>query len=168
MSFTCTECGYSTVKWLGRCPECQAWGTLEEKGAGKSSVKTKVKKSSGAKSINQIDSTLAQAKTTYVSEFDRVLGGGIVPGAVVLLSGEPGVGKSTLLLDVASRVAKFGAKVLYVTGEESAGQVRLRAERINALEDTLLLAAETDLGAVLGMIEAEEPEMLIVDSIQTL
>ncbi|PCC53496.1 DNA repair protein RadA [Brevibacterium aurantiacum] len=168
MTFTCTECGYSTVKWLGRCPECQAWGTLEEKGAGKTSVKTKVKKSSGAKSINQIDSTLAQATTTYVSEFDRVLGGGIVPGAVVLLSGEPGVGKSTLLLDVAARVAKFGSKVLYVTGEESAGQVRLRAERINALEDTLLLAAETDLGAVLGMIEAESPDMLVVDSIQTL
>ncbi|MCI4010127.1 DNA repair protein RadA [Brevibacterium sp. ZH18] len=168
MSFTCTECGYSTVKWLGRCPECQAWGTLEEKGAGKTSVKTKVKKSSGAKSINQVDSSQAQARTTFVSEFDRVLGGGIVPGAVVLLSGEPGVGKSTLLLDVAARVAKFGAKVLYVTGEESAGQVRLRAERINALEDSLLLAAETDLGAVLGMIEAEAPEMLVVDSIQTL
>lgn len=168
MSFTCTECGYSTVKWLGRCPECQAWGTLEEKGAGKTSVKTKVKKSSGAKSINQVDSSQAQARTTFVSEFDRVLGGGIVPGAVVLLSGEPGVGKSTLLLDVAARVAKFGAKVLYVTGEESAGQVRLRAERINALEDSLLLAAETDLGAVLGMIEAESPEMLVVDSIQTL
>src|SRR5699024_9226617 len=130
MSFTCTECGYSTVKWLGRCPECQAWGTLEEKGANSSKVKTKVKKSSGAKS-------------TFVPELDRVLGGGIVPGAVVLLSGEPGVGKSTLLLDVAAKTALFGAKVLYVTGEESAGQVRLRAERINALADSLLLAAET-------------------------
>ncbi len=168
MSFTCAECGYSTVKWLGRCPECQAWGTLEERGAKTSKVKTKVKKSSGAKPINQIDSTLAQAKETYVSELDRVLGGGIVPGAVVLLSGEPGVGKSTLLLDVAAKAAMFGAKVLYVTGEESAGQVRLRAERINALADSLLLAAETDLGSVLGMIEAEEPELLIVDSIQTL
>lgn len=168
MSFTCTECGYSTVKWLGRCPECQAWGTLEEKGANASKVKTKVKKSGGAKPINQIDSTLAQAKETFVPELDRVLGGGIVPGAVVLLSGEPGVGKSTLLLDVAAKKAMFGAKVLYVTGEESAGQVRLRAERINALADTLLLAAETDLGSVLGMIESEEPELLIVDSIQTL
>ncbi|WP_181274715.1 DNA repair protein RadA [Brevibacterium oceani] len=168
MSFTCTECGYSTVKWLGRCPECQAWGTLEEKGANASKVKTKVKKSSGAKSINEVDSSQAQARSTFVSEFDRVLGGGIVPGAVVLLSGEPGVGKSTLLLDVAARIAKFGTKVLYVTGEESAGQVRLRAERINALEDSLLLAAETDLGSVLGMIEAEAPELLIVDSIQTL
>ena len=168
MSFTCTECGYSTVKWLGRCPECQAWGTLEEKGANSSKVKTKVKKSSGAKPINEVDSTLAQAKSTFVPELDRVLGGGIVPGAVVLLSGEPGVGKSTLLLDVAAKTALFGAKVLYVTGEESAGQVRLRAERINALADSLLLAAETDLGSVLGMIEAEDPDLLIVDSIQTL
>ncbi|RBP63125.1 DNA repair protein RadA/Sms [Brevibacterium sanguinis] len=168
MSFTCTECGYTCVKWLGRCPECQAWGTLEEKGAGSARIKTKVKKSNGAKPITAVDATLAQAKPTYVSEFDRVLGGGIVPGAVVLLSGEPGVGKSTLLLDVASRIARFNAKVLYVTGEESAGQVRLRAERINAIEDTLLLAAETDLGATLGMIEAEEPALLVVDSIQTL
>jgi DNA repair protein RadA/Sms len=168
MSFTCTECGYSTVKWLGRCPECQAWGTLEEKGANSSKVKTKVKKSSGARPINEVDSTLAQAKSTFVPELDRVLGGGIVPGAVVLLSGEPGVGKSTLLLDVAAKTALFGAKVLYVTGEESAGQVRLRAERINALADSLLLAAETDLGSVLGMIEAEDPDLLIVDSIQTL
>lgn len=168
MSFTCTECGYSTVKWLGRCPECQAWGTLEEKGAGSTSVKTKVKKSSGAKSITEVDTTLAVAKRTFVDEFDRVLGGGIVPGGVILLSGEPGVGKSTLLLDVAARAAKFESTVLYVTGEESAGQVRLRADRINALEENLLLAAETDLGAVLGLIEAENPDLLIVDSIQTL
>ncbi|GAA1636545.1 DNA repair protein RadA [Brevibacterium sanguinis] len=168
MSFTCTECGYSTVKWLGRCPECQAWGTLEEKGAGSTSVKTKVKKSSGAKSITEVDTTLAVAKRTFVDEFDRVLGGGIVPGGVILLSGEPGVGKSTLLLDVAARAAKFESTVLYVTGEESAGQVRLRADRINALEENLLLAAETDLGAVLGLIEAEDPDLLIVDSIQTL
>lgn len=168
MSYTCTECGYSTVKWLGRCPECQAWGTLEEKGQTASTVKTKVKKSSGAKSITKVDSTLAVARRTYVDEFDRVLGGGIVPGGVILLSGEPGVGKSTLLLDVAARAAKFESTVLYVTGEESAGQVRLRANRINALEENLLLAAETDLGTVLGMIEAEDPDLLIVDSIQTL
>lgn len=168
MSFTCTECGYATVKWLGRCPECQSWGTFEEKGKSATSVKTKVKKSSGAKSITEVDAKLARAETTYVPEFDRVLGGGIVRGAVVLLSGEPGVGKSTLLLAVASKVAMFGQKVLYVTGEESAGQVRLRAERINALEDKLLLAAESDLGATLGMIEAESPDLLIVDSVQTL
>ncbi|WP_235344419.1 ATPase domain-containing protein [Brevibacterium sp. UCMA 11754] len=123
MSFTCTECGYSTVKWLGRCPECQAWARSKKRAPASPRSRRRSRSPACAKSINQIDSTLAQAKTTYVSEFDRVLGGGIVPGAVVLLSGEPGVGKSTLLLDVASsRIAKFGAKVLYVTGEESAGQ----------------------------------------------
>src|SRR5699024_3682709 len=124
MSFTCTECGYSTVKWLVRCPQRQACGVVEKEAANSAKVRTNAKKSSGAKPMNEVDSTLAQAKSTFVPELDRVLGGGIVPGAVVLLSGEPGVGKSTLLLDVAAKTALFGAKVLYVTGEESAGQVR--------------------------------------------
>lgn len=107
-------------------------------------------------------------RPTGVNEFDRVLGGGLVGGAVVLLAGEPGVGKSTLLLDVAARSARAGATVLYVTGEESAGQVRLRAERIGALEDRLLVAAETDLGGVLAHIDAVEPHLILVDSIQTI
>jgi DNA repair protein RadA/Sms len=102
-----------------------------------------------------------------VGEFDRVLGGGIVPGAVILLSGEPGVGKSTLLLDVAARSAKAGKKVLYVSAEESAGQVYLRAERTGGLSDNLYLANDTDLGAILGHIEQTQPELLIVDSVQT-
>jgi DNA repair protein RadA/Sms len=103
-----------------------------------------------------------------VDEFDRVLGGGLVGGAVVLLAGEPGVGKSTLLLDVASRAASHGRRVLYVTGEESAAQVRLRAERIGALRPRLLLAAETDLATVLGHVEAAAPDLLVVDSVQTI
>ena len=102
-----------------------------------------------------------------MGELDRVLGGGLVPGAVVLVAGEPGVGKSTLLLDVAGRVAADARTVLYITGEESAGQVRLRAERIGALAPHLLLAAETDLGAVLGHLAATEPELLVLDSVQT-
>ncbi len=114
-------------------------------------------------------STLASARhETGVGEFDRVLGGGLVTGAAVLLAGEPGVGKSTLLLDVAARFARRGARVLYVTGEESAGQVRLRAERIDALEQGVLLAAETDLGAVLAHVESADPQLVIVDSIQTI
>jgi DNA repair protein RadA/Sms len=103
-----------------------------------------------------------------VHELDRVLGGGLVPGAVVLLAGEPGVGKSTLLLDVAARAARGGRRVLYVTGEESAGQVRLRAERIRALDPALLLAAETDLGTLLGHVDAVAPDLLVVDSVQTI
>ena len=106
-------------------------------------------------------------QSTGVSEFDRVLGGGIVPGAVILLSGEPGVGKSTLLLNVAAEVARSGKRVLYISAEESAGQVYLRAERTNGLVDTLFLANEGDLGAVLGHIEHTAPELLIVDSVQT-
>src|SRR5690606_15575436 len=110
----------------------------------------------------------ARAVPTGVAEFDRVLGGGLVPGAVVLLAGEPGVGKSTLLLDVAGIAAGTGRRVLYVSGEESAGQVRLRAERIGALQAGLLLASETDLGTVLGHIEAERPDLLVLDSVQTI
>lgn len=120
-----------------------------------------------ARPIDSIDIEAARARPTGVGELDRVLGGGLVPGAVVLMAGEPGVGKSTLLLDVAARIAR-SATVLYVTGEESAGQVRLRAERIGAMAPGLLLAAETDLGAVLGHLAACNPALLVVDSVQTI
>lgn len=171
MAYTCTECGHSNPKWLGRCPQCQAWGTFEETGPAASTVRTKAKAAPAgrrAAPITGVDGTLARARPTGVGEFDRVLGGGLVPGAVILLAGEPGVGKSTLLLDVAARTARTAGRALYVTGEESAGQVRLRAERIGALEDDLLLAAETDLGVVLGMIGTEQPDLLVIDSVQTL
>ena len=122
---------------------------------------------SPARPIAEVDVEAARAQPTGVDELDRVLGGGLVPGAVVLMAGEPGVGKSTLLLDVASRAAQQGRRVLYVTAEESAAQVRLRAERIGALRPRLFLAAETDLGAVLGHVEQVGPELLVVDSVQT-
>ena len=168
--YRCTECGWTTSKWVGRCGECQEWGSVTETAAASSGPKTTVSAPTRgyAKPIGEIDVDAAQATPTGISEFDRVLGGGIVPGAVVLLAGEPGVGKSTLLLDVAATAARGGRRVLYITGEESAGQVRLRAERIGALAPRLLLAAETDLGLVLGQIEATEPDMLIVDSVQTI
>lgn len=117
--------------------------------------------------IADVDAQTARARSTGVGEFDRVLGGGIVPGAVVLMAGEPGIGKSTLALDVAARAAREGRTVLYVSGEESAAQVKLRAERIGAIADTLLLAAETDLATVLGQIERTDPDLLVVDSVQT-
>lgn len=124
--------------------------------------------SSAAKPITEISTESVASRSTQVAEFDRVLGGGLVPGAVVLLSGEPGVGKSTLLLEVAAKTAQSGARVLYVSGEESVGQIRLRAERTAALSENLYLASETDLGSVLGQIEATSPELLVVDSVQTI
>ncbi|MEW2439236.1 DNA repair protein RadA [Streptomyces caniferus] len=167
-SYRCTECGWTTAKWLGRCPECQAWGTVEEFG-GAPAVRTTApgRVTTAAVPIGQIDGRQATARSTGVPELDRVLGGGLVPGAVVLLAGEPGVGKSTLLLDVAAKAASDAHRTLYVTGEESASQVRLRADRIGALDDHLYLAAETDLSAVLGHLDTVKPSLLVLDSVQT-
>ncbi|EST20867.1 DNA repair protein RadA [Streptomycetaceae bacterium MP113-05] len=167
-SYRCTECGWTTAKWLGRCPECQAWGTVEEAGAApavRTTAATRV--TTPALPISQVDGRQATARGTGVPELDRVLGGGLVPGAVVLLAGEPGVGKSTLLLDVAAKAASEEGPTLYVTGEESAGQVRLRADRIGALSDHLYLTAETDLSAVLGHLDEVKPSLLVLDSVQT-
>jgi len=170
--YRCSECGWTTAKWVGRCGECQAWGTVVEEGA-KTGILSKVAPvnltaEQQAKPITQVAFTSeATHQATGVGEFDRVLGGGIVPGATILLSGEPGVGKSTLLLEVAARAAKSGKRVLYVSAEESASQVRLRAERTHALSENLYLASETDLGTVLAQVEATAPQLLIVDSVQT-
>ncbi|MGH3632175.1 MAG: DNA repair protein RadA, partial [Sciscionella sp.] len=167
-SYRCADCGFEAVKWVGRCPECQAWGTLEERGAPVrlTAVRAGVP-SAPARPISSVDLDSARARPTGVAEFDRVLGGGIVPGAVVLLAGEPGVGKSTLLLEVVHRWAVGSGTALYVTGEESAGQVRLRAERTGNLHERTYLAAESELSALLGHVDAVEPSLLIVDSVQT-
>jgi DNA repair protein RadA/Sms len=167
-SYRCAECGWTSVQWVGRCGECHAWGTVEELGAPTPVRLTAGPVTSAAVPIRDVEAAVAVSHDTGVSELDRVLGGGIVPGAVLLLAGEPGVGKSTLLLEVAAQAARRGAKALYVSGEESAAQVRLRAERTGALEDRLYLAAETDLAAVLGHIEAVDPDLLVIDSIQTI
>lgn len=167
-SYRCSDCGWTSVKWAGRCGECQAWGTVDEIGTTRTRGTTAAKAGTPALPIGSVDLTAAEATATGISEFDRVLGGGLVPGAVILLAGEPGVGKSTLLLDVASRWAEAGNLTLYVTGEESTAQVRMRAERIGALADDLYLAAETDLGSVLGHVESLEPSLLILDSVQTI
>ena len=167
-AYRCSECGWSTVKWVGRCGECQAWGTVGELSAGRARASTTPATVGPPPRIGDVDVTRAVARPTGVGEFDRVLGGGLVPGAVVLVAGEPGIGKSTLLLDVAARAAREGRTVLYVSGEESAAQVRLRAERIEAMAASLHLAAETDLAIVLGQIEACRPDLVVVDSVQTL
>jgi len=167
-SFRCSECGWTTAKWVGRCGECQAWGTVEEVGVPRTRTTATVTGGAAAVPIGTIDVEAARAVPTGLPELDRVLGGGFVPGAVLLLAGEPGVGKSTLLLAAAAAWAGSGRTALYVTGEESAAQVRLRAERIDAIADTLMLAAETDLGRVLGHIENVNPSLLILDSVQTI
>ena len=166
--FRCFECGWSSQKWVGRCGECQAWGTVEELAAPKNLSLVAGSVTNKAMAIGDVDLSAAHARPTGVSELDRVLGGGLVPGAAILLAGEPGVGKSTLLLSVAAQSAAKGIPALYISGEESASQVRLRAERIKAIDPQLFLASETDLGAVIAHIDAVKPELLIIDSVQTI
>ncbi|HET7305145.1 MAG TPA: DNA repair protein RadA [Segeticoccus sp.] len=166
--YRCSECGWATVKWVGRCGECQAWGTVSEVGSVVVRTTAAASVERPAIPIGEVDARRAEARSTGVSELDRVLGGGLVPGAVVLFAGEPGIGKSTLLLDVAARASRAGGSVLYVSGEESAAQVRVRAERIEAMARSLYLAAETDLATVLGQVDEVQPDLLVVDSVQTI
>ncbi len=163
--YRCSECGWTAGKWVGRCGECQAWGTIEELGAPKKQTLIATAVSSPALPIAEVELASASARKSGVDELDRVLGGGLVPGAALLLAGEPGVGKSTLLLTVASL---FGEQALYISGEESPSQVRLRAERLGALSKNLYLAAENDLGAIISHLESVNPKLLIIDSIQTI
>ncbi|WP_312678666.1 DNA repair protein RadA, partial [Microbacterium sp.] len=167
-AYRCTECGWTSAKWVGRCGECQQWGTVVEATATTPvHAVAPLAPTRSARPITTIDTRETPRRTTGVGEFDRVLGGGIVPGAAILLSGEPGVGKSTLLLEVAAQSARAGRRVLYVSAEESLGQVRLRAERTGALHDELYLASETDLATILGHVDETQPELLVVDSVQT-
>lgn len=169
--FRCSECAHEVAKWVGKCPDCGAWGTVEEvaPAAAAPAGRRAMLPSTAAAPITRIDSQRTIARPTGVSELDRVLGGGIVAGSVVLLSGEPGVGKSTLLLEVAHRWAQQrDERSLYVTAEESAGQVRLRADRTGAVHEGVYLAAESDLSVILGHVEQVRPTLLVVDSVQTM
>ena len=172
--YQCSECGWQSLRWAGRCGECQQWGTVVEakvpvpmRGPARNGRAAAARPATAAVPIGAVDPAVARARPTGLGELDRVLGGGLVPGAVVLLAGEPGVGKSTLLLEAGALAAARGP-VLYVTGEESAAQVRLRADRVGAISENLYLAAETDFAALLGHIEAVNPALLIVDSVQTI
>ncbi|MGB7358114.1 MAG: DNA repair protein RadA [Mycobacterium sp.] len=169
--YRCSECRHLTAKWVGRCPECGTWGTVDEvtlMAATASATSRAVTPTSPAVPISSIDPGTTRHFTTGVSELDRVLGGGLVPGSVTLLAGDPGVGKSTLLLEVVHRWAQTGRRALYLSGEESTGQIRLRAERTGCTHDEVYLAAESDLQTALGHIDAVQPSLVVVDSVQTM
>lgn len=169
--FTCTECGYETPKWLGKCPGCQAWNTFVEE------VETRERAgfhTSGsampqekAVSIIHIESAKEPRITTDNMELNRVLGGGVVPGSLILVGGDPGIGKSTLLLQTSFELNRKGLKVLYISGEESTRQTKLRADRLGAVSPLLFVLCETNIEAILLAIDDIEPDFLVIDSIQT-
>ncbi len=167
--YRCSECRHVTAKWVGRCPECGTWGTVDEIPT-LSAVGGARRRPSASRAvpITSVAPDISRHRSTGVGELDRVLGGGVVPGSVTLLAGDPGAGKSTLLLEVAHRWAQSGRRALYVSGEESAGQIRLRADRTGCGAEELFLAAESDLHAVLEHIATVKPALVIVDSVQTM
>ena len=168
ITFVCTECGGESLRWAGQCPHCRAWNTLQEFQVRKVTRESKARPVQPARAVSLVEIAAEQSPRARLAwgELNRVLGGGIVPGSLVLIGGEPGVGKSTLLMHAAAQVARSG-KVLYVTGEESGHQVRMRAERLGALEPGILLLAENDLDAICEAIRIEAPRLAIIDSIQT-
>ncbi len=165
--FVCQECGASFSKWMGRCTSCDTWNSVVEEVSQPLSATLKVDNENVPKPINQIDITEVDRMETGISELDCVLGGGLVPGSLVLLGGEPGIGKSTILLQMAMEISQKQGEVLYVSGEESAAQVRLRAERLGAVSKDLWLLAENNLELVLHHAKKRKCKVLIVDSIQT-
>ena len=167
--FRCTECGASSPKWVGRCPGCAEWNSLVEEIDAPMSIDPALVL--GARDvpvpIDEVDANEWTARPTGIDELDRVLGGGLVPGSVTLVGGEPGIGKSTLLLQAVAAMAAAGERVLYVSAEESKQQVRLRAERLDALQSSLYLATETAVPHILASVDELAPTVLVVDSIQT-
>jgi DNA repair protein RadA/Sms len=171
ITFVCGECGGESLRWAGQCPHCQAWNTLQEfqvrkAAAGRGSAKPRAATSQPV-ALSEIASDGAPRRALAWDELNRVLGGGIVPGSLVLVGGEPGVGKSTLLMHAAAQLAQGGGRVLYVSGEESAQQIRMRAHRMGAVQSGIFLLAENDLDAICEAITAEPPLLAIIDSIQT-
>src|ERR1700686_4986853 len=172
ITFVCTDCGGESLRWAGQCPHCQAWNTLQEfsvrkASAGKAAPQASAYGASKPVALSEVSSEAAPRRALAWDELNRVLGGGIVPGSLVLVGGEPGVGKSTLLMHAAAQIAQRGEKVLYVSGEESAQQIRMRAQRLGALESGIFLLAENDLDLICDAISADPPALAILDPIQT-
>jgi len=170
-SYICSECGFESPKWYGKCPSCGEWNTLNEE---LNSQQTKNSFSNSFSTVNQVlalDDICGENDEripTKIEEFDRVLGGGIVEGSLVLLSGDPGIGKSTILLQICQNLGSKGQKILYVSGEESANQIKLRAVRIGVTTNNLFILSQTDLATIVECIKAEKPDIVIIDSIQTM
>ncbi len=175
-AFFCKECGFETSKWAGQCPGCHAWNTMEEapvkvtpKGTSGVSKRTpSALISNGATSLQEVSLKENERFSTGMEEFDRVLGGGIVPGSLILVGGDPGIGKSTILLQVCRFLSESGRKVLYISGEESLQQIKMRAVRMGEFSGDIRMAAETDLSEIEELIAREKPEVVIIDSIQTM
>ena len=174
--FFCKECGYESAKWLGQCPACKEWNTLVE--APSSSLKANKGISSGIggnifhdakpRTLDEIEAENDERIATGIEEFDRVLGGGIIKGSLVLVGGDPGIGKSTLLTQVCREISNAGTNVLYISGEESAGQIKLRAERLGSFNEHMKILCETDLDVIADVVSKEKPPVCVIDSIQTM
>lgn len=172
-AFICQACGYESPKWLGKCPDCGQWDSFaEEAEAASAGGPSRAMSRPGQRArpipIDAVELADEARVSTQIQEFDRVLGGGLVNGTLVLIGGDPGIGKSTLMLQALHGLARGGHRVLYVSGEESIRQIRLRSRRLNAVDANLLVVAEVDMDTIMGMIETEKPDVLVVDSIQTM
>jgi DNA repair protein RadA/Sms len=168
--FYCKECGYESSKWLGQCPGCRQWDTFVEE-----PVTKRMSSGSGSRDmvkepvlLSTVQSETESRVGSGIGEFDRVLGGGIVPGSLVLVGGDPGIGKSTLLLQTCRELVNRGIKVIYISGEESKGQIKMRAERLGAFSGELLLLCETNLDLIEDVVNKHKPEIIVIDSIQTM
>ncbi|MEE9186609.1 MAG: ATPase domain-containing protein, partial [Bacteroidota bacterium] len=167
IKYVCQSCGYESPRWVGKCPNCDEWSTFVEELRVREPARKKADSEAAAIPLSRVDSLAEFRYPTGIAEFDRVLGGGIVPGSVVLLGGDPGIGKSTLMMQMASHLTD--RVTLYVTGEESVKQIKLRSDRLNfPASKQVLLLAETNLAIVLNVLEQAKPDLVVVDSIQTM
>ncbi|MBQ1331419.1 MAG: DNA repair protein RadA [Lachnospiraceae bacterium] len=174
--FFCSDCGYESGKWMGQCPSCKAWNTFVEAPAAPKKAQTAARGGGGLaaglpqtpKTLKEIDTDVEERAASGFGELDRVLGGGIVKGSLVLIGGDPGIGKSTILLQVCRNLAAAGQNVLYISGEESLRQIRMRAERIGECADTLSFLCETDAERIMEVLHERRPDTVVIDSIQTM
>ena len=166
--YVCQSCGYQTLKWMGRCPDCGQWSSMVEEATEPVNKKARHSHMRKPETINAISLSPEMRVATGLAEFDRTLGGGVVPGSLVLIGGDPGIGKSTIILQVLESLARKGCRALYLSGEESAQQIKLRAERLSVQSDDLYVMTGTCIEDFFEKLDTLKPEIIAVDSIQTL